>query len=292
MKPSTNATTQAYQGLLLTASRVTPLWPLYHSHLISIGDRHLRRGRNCQDHALARAVSAGAVFCVADGASNYEDDRGATVPSHNEAGAIIVAEVAVTAALAGVAAGLDGDAVHQLVCTELAASLRHLWRILGSRGQGVLGTTLLLGVVTPEWSRIWASGDGEWGLYLPRRANLGNLRGPNLLDTQFSDGTTSVRGGCHTPRLKGTAACAARKGGDAVAEAFPVALAFDGPVLGGWIATDGLRDEPELQAQLRRTPPRDKTALEAVLRRPSHCDDLGIAWAVTPCDFNDEVFDA
>lgn len=264
---------------------------LYHSTLVRVGGRHLRDGRNCQDYALSRSCSQGTVIAVSDGASNYRDEFGCRTPSFNEAGAILITELAVATAIEGLQASLAPDAIRDLVAVQLHSCLRNLWDVLGRfAGQRTLGATLLLGIVTDDCTRLYVSGDGSWGIHVPAGSDMSSLVGDSLILSE-RPGLTCVRGTAHTPELSGLASLAARHGSDAVVRALPLALGIDVPVAGAWLATDGLVDEPEAAGLLHSTPTRLKSVVDAALRRAESSDDLAIAWASEPFPTSSEVYD-
>lgn len=252
---------------------------LYHSSLIRQGGSHRADGRNCQDYAVTAECEQGTVLVVTDGASRYHDEQGFKVPSFNEAAAVLVGELAARAAIEGLRSTKFPDAIRDLVAHLLHASLAPLWSTLGEvRGRRILGCTLLLGIVTESWTRIYVSGDGSWGVHLAPDVNTDSLVGKGLVVAERG-GIVSARGTLHTPKLGAIASMEARTSPEAVIEALPLALAVDAPVLGAWVSTDGLRDEPAVQRLIQAKPLVSSTVLREALEAPAHGDDLALAWA-------------
>lgn len=253
----------------------------YASSIRCQGGRHHAEGLNGQDHTAVSRCPQGIVLAVADGVSLITDECGVPVHSRCEVGSWIVAEVAAAAGRKALLDGWDSEDVVDQVAEALVSTLKPIWESLGEkRARHGLATTLLLAVITEECTRIWASGDGYWGILLPESADLETLKGEALIDT-VRQGVRSVAGSQHCARLGKLAAYEARHDATRTAAQLRPVLTYWGPIIGAHIATDGLRDEPEVLAMARQTALRSKPAIEVALRRDARSDDLGLAWVAS-----------
>jgi hypothetical protein len=279
--------------LLTSLKPITPQFSdRYVNTLVVPGASHLRDGRNCQDYATTASCNEGTVIVVSDGASNYRDDRGHKNASHNEAGAILVGELAQAAALEGLRAKLSPDAIADLVALRIHTGLHPLWALMEGRGLLALGATMVLGLVTDHYTRIWLSGDGAFGVYLSQAASLDSLTGTSLIDTQRA-GLVSICRSHHTPHLERTVTTAARRSVEDVRRTMTLALGIDQPVIGAWVASDGLADEPVVQRMVQAAPQTSRGRLADALTRPPQSDDLAVAWVCDRFpDLTAEVSDA
>ncbi|PCC66453.1 protein phosphatase 2C domain-containing protein [Nannocystis exedens] len=240
--------------------------------LVDAGERHLRRRQGGQDHALALRLPSAVVLAVADGAGVVD---GAV--SRTEVGAGLVVELAARAAADAAARGMGpGDARHH-VAGILVRHLLPLWVMLGEGAAGLLHCTLMLAVSTPSWTSIWSVGDGAWGA----TGSLAHgFASPATIATVACYGAQwHAHGRERRARLRTSVALLCRRGDpDEVAAGLQPVLEAEGPTLRLYVASDGLEDEPRLDAWLRvATWQGDELA--ASLDRPAGSDDLALAWA-------------
>lgn len=249
--------------------------------LVRQGVSHHSRGLNCQDHAIARHSDHGVVLVVADGVSSVREGA-ERVPSNNEVGAWLAAEVAAGATLAALADGAVDD-IPTRVGEAFHQTLGPLWTAIGkSRGRYGLVSTLLVAVVTDRVTKIWASGDGFWGVILPGDVDAAHgLDGAPGIECESLSvaGNNTYAGAEHAAGFRETATTAARRGATAVTEQLRQVLSFHGPVLAAHVATDGLVDEGDARRLVQRSLVARRATLEAMLTRPDHSDDLAVAWA-------------
>jgi hypothetical protein len=250
----------------------------YSRAIVRMGERHRAHALPGQDHAVSIAVDEGIVLAVADGVSLVSGEH-----SRAEAGAWLVAELAAAGAVAALQRGeTEPGAVKVAAATAIAAGLWPIWHILGNRAQVGLTSTLLLMVVTPQWTHGWASGDGCWGVVLPANSRE-RITGDNLTG-EVGHKYTWIGGERHAARLGHLASTApARRGNElaareAVIDQLRSVLSCGAPVLGAYVATDGLRHEPAL-ASLLHAPANSPEQLLGSITRPEGCDDLGLALA-------------
>lgn len=252
---------------------------LYYSRaIVHMGERHRAKALAGQDHAVSLACDEGIVLAVADGVSIVGDRH-----SRAEAGAWLIAELAAAGALAALQRGeLEPGAVKVEAATAIAAGLWPLWRVLGDRAPFGLTSTVLLMVVTPKWTHAWASGDGCWGIVLPASSRE-RVTGDSLTARALGDHIW-VGGERHVDCLRRLASTAPARRDDEVAARMAVldqlrpVLSCGAPVLGAYVATDGLRHEPRL-AEALRAPARTPSEIHDSITRPGGCDDLGVALA-------------
>lgn len=260
---------------------------IYHPQaLVRIGGRHLSQSLNGQDHAIVGHHDRAVVLVVADGVSTYYDRNRHQLHGRNEVASWLAAEVALSASLSA----LDKDVAPERVVDDVALALHGafhpLWRALGlERGQIGLMSTLLLAIVTPTWTGIYASGDGYWGVTLPvwegsAPPDTGIVKGEALVDVLRPDGV-GVFGSQTGLHVKNLATIQARLDAKAVRDGLRPVLLCPQPVLAVHIATDGLEDEQGLLTKLRRGPCRHKDEVEEALKRPKDSDDLAVAWTFT-----------
>lgn len=255
---------------------------MYSGSLVRQGGRHRADHRNNQDHAVALSCSAGVVLAVADGVSSLPAGK-RRLPTQTEVGAFLVAEVAARAALDALVRGVrDPKALKQAAASSLVEVVGPLWRHLGLGAAHGLYSTLILAIATPSWARVWAAGDGAWGVVLgPGTAPSVACADPEQLLT-FAEGS-SRHGGRHLDGLDDCVARAASRDVVHVGSLLEPVVLVDRRVTALWVATDGLRDEPEALELLRR-PVRDAGALTRALRRPADSDDLAVAFTATRRD--------
>lgn len=252
--------------------------------LVRTGGRHREQAVNGQDHAVVGHHASAVVLCVADGVSLIVGG-GQQQHSRNEVGSWLAAEVALTAALRALDKGTKPESVVDSVAGALHRSFNRLWTEIGlQHGQLGLTTTLLLAIVTPTWTGIYASGDGYWGVTLPvwdgAPPDLASIQGEALVETVRPDGAAVF--GCQTRQpVRNLASVQARLDAAAVRSALRPVLLCPQPVLAVHIATDGLEDERPLLDKLRRGPCRAKNEVEGTLERPESSDDLALAWTFT-----------
>lgn len=256
----------------------------YASRLVLQGEGHRADRTNGQDHAVVLRSPAGIVLAVADGVSRCRDEGGAFVSSRCEVGAWIAAEVAAATALEALDAGVEIDRLMGPVGLALAATLGPIWARLGRQAKQGLCSTLLVGVVTPHDARIWASGDGAWGVVLPPKPDTrGSVICHHLSHVgRAAGGAGYVFAGGHEARgFARTATTEARVSAAAVEQELELVLRCDGPVLALHVATDGIFDEMPGRSQLAWAPLRSKSDLEGQLQRDPSCDDLAVAWVAS-----------
>lgn len=253
--------------------------------LVRLGGRHRSKNINGQDHALAAQHRSAVVLVAADGVSTYTDGDDRKRHGRNEVGSWLAAEVALRASTRALAQGLAPDCIVDYVALALHRAFCPLWGELGvRRGQIGLSTTLLLAIVTPTWTGIYASGDGYWGVVLPvwddMAPDTSCIHGEALVDAMRPDAAAvfGSRTGQPVGRL---ASQEARHDAAAVRAALRPVLLCPQPVLACHVATDGLEDEPEVLDAIRRGPCRARRQVEQLLERPKDSDDLAIAWTCT-----------
>lgn len=253
----------------------------YTGSMTHIGGAHKARNINGQDHAVALACRQGIVLAVSDGVSIVDREH-----SRAEVGAWLTAELAAAAALAALQRGAEPGEIKGEVAAALVAGLGPLWARLGRRAHAGLTTTLVLLVLTPSWTQVWASGDGCWGLLTARGARLDLLRvgGGEVRQVPGAEargdavpGNVATVGQRHLPRLFELASTEAARDLDAVLAQLQCVLSYGGQAVGAYVATDGLRDEPALEVALR-APCTSRARLTEQLQRASDSDDLGVAW--------------
>lgn len=256
--------------------------PFYANTIVDVGGSHRRKRFNCQDHARTLECRQGVVLCVADGVSMLRDEHGVPHMSAAEVGAWLAAELSAVAALEALKAGASPDEIRAAVAAELVAGLRPIVASLGTRSHQALATTLLLMVITADWTCAWASGDGFWGVVVPGD-DVQQLPGVDVeLVRSPGPGFTALSGARHQPTMGRLATTRIHKGAAMVAAELQPVLAVSGRVLGGYVATDGLRDEPHLLQAMGMPDCTSKTELVTLLRRAPDSDDLGLAWAADP----------
>lgn len=224
-----------------------------------------------QDHAAVRVHDAGVVLAVADGVTLVEGR-----PSCAQVGAYLCAELAAEGALTGLRRGASPGDTRGQAAAALHHGLLGIWTELPREAAWrALASTTVLAVVTSTWSAIWLSGDGAFGLIAPASTKVHGIEGqPVAGDPRFA-----VFAGARQVDLHGElASLNARRSVGAAAGDLRTMLYADGPVLGAYVATDGLRHEAALERRLRY-PVRTEEAARALLVRPSGCDDLAVAWA-------------
>lgn len=250
----------------------------YASRLVSTGGKHRAGGLPGQDHAVAVDCDQGAVLVVADGVSRINGDW-----SRAEIGAYLAAHLAARAAVDALAQGLEPGAIKGQIGAALYHGLRGLWTELpDAASMSALISTLLVAVVTGDTTLVWVSGDGAWGLCVPRdtevrRGDLPSAVEWDVRQTSCGHGRI-VRGQTHTQRMGRTAVTESRRSPEHAAAQLHLVLAAQGPTVGAWVATDGLADEPRLAGALD-LPIRSREVLDAALQRPPMGDDVAIAWA-------------
>lgn len=249
----------------------------YSRAIVRMGERHRAHALPGQDHAVSIALNEGIVLAVADGVSLVSGEH-----SRAEAGAWLVAELAAAGAVAALQRGeTEPGAIKVAAATAIAGGLWPLWHVLGDRGQAGLTSTVLLMVITPRWTHGWASGDGCWGVVLPNTSRE-RVTGDNL--SAKIGKYTWVGGERHAARLGRLASTAPARRVDgfeareAVLDQLRHVLSCPAPVLGAYVATDGLRHEPRL-ASLLHAPANSPEQLLGSITRPEGCDDLGLALA-------------
>lgn len=252
--------------------------------LATIGERHRRQHVACQDHVAAVDTDAGVGLVVADGAGLIGGPDGSRRVSRNEVGAFLAAETAAAAIGRTMTRSTSLDEVMAAITQSLWATFLPLWRELGGRAWQALQTTLLVALVSEESTRIYANGDGYWGVVLPcfdgDTGPLGGITGEHLVETQRVGGV-SIAGSQLNVGVANAATIAARNSLEAVRASFRCVLSCPRQVLGVHIATDGLHDERSALDRLRRGPVRHRRQLRGLLRRSYNCDDLGVAFAST-----------
>lgn len=252
-----------------------------------VGARHLAAGANCQDHAVARACQHGLVLAVADGVSDVGDGQ-----SSSEVGAWIAAEIAGNSVIGHLKATQGRTCaadVREQLATDLHTGLWPLWTVLGRRrGRAGLLSTLCVAVVTPGWSRIWAAGDGRYGLI----GGAADVFGPdprcrtwNVRHVQLSERAAAVIGEREEAGFAHFVTGVAdgdvpRSGSERIATIvhdLQEVAGCVGPTLAVHVATDGVFDESGVLAALDR-PVRDDEVRQRLSREPVD-DDLAVAWA-------------
>lgn len=229
------------------------------------------RGLVPQDHATMRSHSEGVVLAVADGVTLVDG-----LASHAHVGAYLAAELTAEGAMAALRRGAGPCDTRAQACAALHHGLHGIWSELQRETAArALATTIVLAVVTVTWTAIWCSGDGAWGIVAPAATVVRGDATRHPIGADFQ----AVAG----ERLNEThvelAALNARRGPTAAARDLRTMLYADGPVLGAYVATDGLRHEPPLSERLLRPFCGDPVMARALLTRPNDCDDLGVAWA-------------
>lgn len=252
----------------------------YVSRFVMTGGKHRRRGLPGQDHAEVQGCDQGVVLVVADGVSVVGQEF-----SRAEIGAYLAAHLACRAALEGVEAGEDLGGLKGRIGAALYHGLRGLWTEMPSHALApALSSTLLVAVVMPERTAIWASGDGCWGVCAPptTRVEVSKLTRPTPVGWSTSPtpcGQAIVVGGTlHTQLMGKTAVTESRRSPEDAAAQLELMLLAKGPVFGAYVASDGLADEPNV-ARVLQQPVRSRSAVEDSLIRGDRGDDLGIAWA-------------
>jgi hypothetical protein len=252
----------------------------YHRAIVRMGESHRAAALSGQDHAVALACDEGIVLAVADGVSIVGGEH-----SRAEAGAWIIAELAAAGALAALKRGsVEPAAVKVEAATAIAAGLWPLWRTLGTRAKAGLVSTLVLMVVTPRWTHAWASGDGYWGIVLPAGSARHERVVGESLAAKLMGGHQWIGGARHVSHLGLLASTAPARRDDevsarlAVLDQLRAVLSCSAPVLGAYVATDGLRHEKQL-AELLLSPANSPESIFGAIQRPADCDDLGVALA-------------
>ncbi|MDC0719420.1 protein phosphatase 2C domain-containing protein [Nannocystis bainbridge] len=240
--------------------------------LVDAGERHLRHRLGGQDHALALRHPGAVVLAVADGAS-----RVGKLPSRAEVGAGLVAELAARSASDAALRGLGPAELRLHVAALLVRHLLPLWVALGDGAGPLLHCTLVLAVSTPTWTSIWRIGDGCWG------ASGSLAHGYRSPSSSASVACYGTRWSAHERRqvtkLHTTVAHLCRSGDvEVVARGLEPVLEAEGPALTLYVASDGLDEEPQVQALLRCDQWRGDQFTGA-LARPNGSDDFALAWA-------------
>lgn len=225
-----------------------------------------------QDHATIRSQAEGVVLVVADGVSLVDG-----LPSHAQVGAFLAAELVAEGAASALRRGLGPCDTRAQAAAALHHGLYGIWSELPRETAGrALASTIVLAVVSPSWSAIWCSGDGAWGVVAPSATAV---RGDDLERAAVGPEFQICAGARHNERHVELAALNARRGPTAAARDLQTMLFADGPVLGAYVATDGLRHELALAERLRRPFCGSADMARTLLGRPGGCDDLGAAWA-------------
>lgn len=253
------------------------MWPLmlsrdFYAACMTAAGAKVAGGCPAQDHATIRSHTEGVVLVVADGVSRVDG-----LPSQAQVGAFLVAELAAEGAAAALRRGAGPCDVRAQAAAALHHGLHGIWSELPRETAGrALASTLVLAVVSLAWSAIWCSGDGAWGVVAPAATTV---RGDELQRASVGPEFQICAGERHNDMHAELAALTARRGPTAAVRDLRTVLYAEGPVLGAYVATDGLRHELALAERLRRPFCGDAVMAQTLLTRPGDCDDLGVAWA-------------
>lgn len=244
----------------------------YYAACLTAAGAKVADGRAPQDHATIRSHVEGVVLAVADGVSRVDG-----LPSHAQVGAYLAAELAAEGAISALRRGAGPCDTRAQAAAALHHGLHGIWSELPRETAGrALASTIVLAVVTPAWSAIWCSGDGAWGVVAPAATAV---RGDDLERQSIGPEYQACSGARHNDTHVELAALNARRGPTAAVRDLRTVLYADGPILGAYVATDGLRHESTLAERLRRPFCGDAVMARTLLARPADCDDLGVAWA-------------
>jgi len=248
------------------------LCPEFYSARLTAPGAKVADGRPMQDHATARSHPAGVVLAVADGVSRVDG-----LASHAQVGAYLAAELAAEGALMALRRELGPCDTRGQAAAALHHGLHGLWTELPrERAFRALASTVLLAVVTPTWSTIWCSGDGAFGVIAPASTVIS---GEDIERHPIGAEFVACVGARHYERHDELAPLTARRGPASAVRDLRTMLFAEGPILGAYVATDGLRHEIELARRLRLPMRVDAVTAQTVLARPPGCDDLAVAWA-------------